>query len=442
VLLLAGAIACARPAQPAPPASAWPLAVAMPEGNRRVGELDVSGNGRVDAADWDAFDRIASAAKARLEREGIDPSVTAGYYQGPAEGKPVLGLVVGADDVSAVPRERLRELFIEAHWLSVQARLAAAAEAPATQTVGGMLARAVPFRGKEAMAPGAVCQLAAGLKLDAYARAGLPATAIYDVDSTVWAGNGTDVFMAALVTLKLLHDEGNDALKAFLVTVPGVDRGAIERGDVHQNAELLYQLAADPGIPEEHRVSNKDSFYTLVGAMRGLTVEEAREAARVAVWQGAHGLPAWKTRILADHTGCTQMRVVKALLSSGVDVYFLSATPQVMVEAAGELFGLARGHSLGSILEIKDGRYTGLVADNSYSIKGAITRQWLPAPPILAAGDSPTSDFPMLLEATGAGFMINPRPAYFKRNATEAFGRLTALVFDGTEGELSALANP
>jgi phosphoserine phosphatase len=239
----------------------------------------------------------------------------------------------------------------------------------------------------------------------------------------------------------LPRPEANAALKAFLKTVPGVDAALVERHDVLQNAELLFERATSRDIPEAQRISDKDSFYSLVALLEGVTVTDAREAARVAVYQGAHGLPPWKTRVLAE-AGCTTAQIVHSLIARGVEVFFLSATPDLMVEAAAELFGLGPGHALGSVLEVEQGRFTGRVKDNPYAIKASIARQWLPSPPLLAFGDSPTSDFPMLLEATGAGFMINARPTFLTRDTTEAGGRLVTLRFEHTVAELAEPAGP
>ena len=85
---------------------------------------------------------------------------------------------------------------------------------------------------------------------------------------------------------------------------------------------------------------------------------------------------------------------------------------------------------------MKDGRYTGEVADSTYYAKGAITRQWLKAPPLFAFGDSARSDFTMVVEAAAAGFMVHTRPDFVARDDKEAGGRLVGLNFDLTEAAL------
>jgi phosphoserine phosphatase len=428
---------CTQQQPKAEPPSPWRL-TGPAGGNRPLTDLDITHDGAIDATDGRAFEALAARAKERLDASGLDASVQAGYYTGPPAGEPsVFSLITAGGDVSAVPQARLRELYIEAHWLGLQARLAAAQQAPARGVFGGLLARNVPGYNSLEMKPAAVCLAASRLETSAYARAGLKPSALFDVDSTLWAGNGTDVFLAALIAQKLPRPEANPPLQAFLETLPGADTKRIQGNDVLANAAMLYELATSPAIPEERRVSAKDAFYNTVGLLRGVRVADARRAADLAVHRGARGLPPWKTRVFAAADGCTMLKLVHALSAAGVEVYFLSATPDVMVEEAAGLFGLLPGHALGSALEVQAGRYTGRVRDNPYTSKASVARQWLASPPLLAFGDSSTSDFPMLLEASGAGFMMNPGPDFLARDRDEAGSRLVALRFETTLADLS-----
>ncbi len=406
-------------------------------GFRTLADLDVDGDGRISNADAVVFENVHREATARLPSASV---MAGGYYQGPAEGQPpVLSLVRENHchvDLSSVPKGRLAELAIESRWLGLQAQLAAAEdEVPSAELVGGMLRDFVAGFNPDAMEPAAVC--GAMEQLASHSYGGLPPVAIFDLDSTLWAGNGTDVFLAALIADNLPRPEANPALQAFLKTVPGVDADAVDAAGVLDNAKLLLRRTIDTTLPAEQRVSPKDAFYNLVLLLKGVRVNDAQRAAHQAIQQGAPPLPAWKERVFADRDGCGSARLVRLLVDHGVEVYLLSATPDVLVQEAGRLFGLPAERVRGSVLEVQDGEYTGRVLDNTYYVKGPITRQWLPAPPLVAFGDSPTSDFAMLLEATGAGFMINPRPSFVQRDLAEAGGRFVSLSFDGTEGELA-----
>ena len=81
----------------------------------------------------------------------------------------------------------------------------------------------------------------------------------------------------------------------------------------------------------------------------------------------------------------------------------------------------------------KDGVYTGKLAEGTYYIKGAVVRQWLATPPLLVFGDSASSDFSMLQEASVAGIMVNPSSRMLQRDAKEVDGRLLGVVFGSTE---------
>jgi len=305
-------------------------------------------------------------------------------------------------------------------------------------TVGGMLAESLPHYTLDEMKPKTLCEALPALDLRAYVQAGLPPTAIFDLDSTIWEGNGIDVFLAALIAKRLLPRENNPGLRTFLKTVKGVNAKAVDSNSVLENAQILYARSVlHTTFPQDERISTKDAFYSIVGLMRGVRVEDAALAARLAVEDGAGELPPWKHRLFADRDGCSMAKIIETLKARGVGVYILSATPDVLVAEAGRLLGLPEEHLLGSVLEVEKGVYTGDVRDNTYAVKDAIARQWLGAPPVLAFGDSPTSDFSMLLEATGAGFMVNPRPAFLARDREEAQARLVELTFSGTQGEVT-----
>ena len=76
---------------------------------------------------------------------------------------------------------------------------------------------------------------------------------------------------------------------------------------------------------------------------------------------------------------------------SRVEVFFISASLDVIVDAAGEYLGVDDARQ-GSPLEVRDGAYTGQV-ESIYSLKAPVVRAWLGALPMLAFGDSARSDF-------------------------------------------------
>jgi phosphoserine phosphatase len=435
-LLLAVAFAaCVRPS----PDELTARLHAVSDAGRTLAQLDVSGDGKVASDDAEALARLAAAA---AEKAGpLD--VGTGFHLGvPANEAPVwqrLRVAADGPDLSTLTPARARELAIEARWMSLQARLVAASGgAISADAVGGFLRQKLPGYDPSTMNPAAVCAAMSSVKdlVRLYERAGLPPVAIFDVDSTIWAGNGTDVFLATIIERKLPRPEANLALQQFLGTVAGVDAKQVLANDVLANARILFDRSIDLGLPEAERVSSKDSFYNIVQLLRGVSIEDGRAAARQAIEIGAGPYPAWKSRVFADGDGCGMADVLARLANEGVAVYLLSATPEVLVQEAGRLFGIPAERALGSTLEVEAGRYTGRVRENTYYSKGPLTRQWLPAPPIVAFGDSPTSDFAMLLEATAAGFMVNPRPPFLERDTKEAGARLVQLEFDGTLAEL------
>lgn len=410
-------------------------------GERPLEDLDVTGDKRIDEADWSLFEQVATAARVALERAGTRVGPRVALYTGPAKNvSAVFSLITddaGRLDVSRVPAERLEELMIESRWAAQQARLATLAPGALDRPFGGVIRGRVPGYDPEEMAPAAVCAALGKLDLAPFESLGLPMTAVFDLDSTVWDGNVTDVFLALLAERKLPKPESNGGLAEFLKTVPGIDPKVVEKNDVSQNAALLLRHHTDRSLPEEQRVDAKDAFYNIVTMLAGLTREQVQPIAKAAFDQGSESLPPWKDRLFADRSGCGMREIIGGLEKRGIRVYLLSATLDILAEEGGRLFGIPPERVLGSVLEIKDGRYTGKVADSTYYIKGSVVRQWLPAPPLFAFGDSPSSDFGMLLESAGLAFMVNPRPRWKELDDSRAGSRLVALVYEATEGTLA-----
>ncbi len=441
VLPLLLGVAC-KPSQPAPSLERVQAFEVKGGVERLVGDLDATGDGRVDAADWSFFDQLTNAARATLEKNGTSVGPRVKLYVGPPEkSAPVfslVGLQNGKPDLSQVPADRLEELWVESRWAGQQSRIASLAPGGLDRAFHGVVQGQVAGFNPAAMEPAAVCAAIDSFDLAPYQKLGLPVAAVFDLDSTVWAGNVTDVFLAMLADRKLPLPQTNAPLQEFLKTVPGVDPKVVETNDVNQNAALLFKHHTDHSLPKEQQVSAKDAFYNIVKMLAGRTRAEVVPVARAAFHEGALGLPPWKQRVFADPSGCGMRQVIERLAKRGVEIYLLSATLDILAEEGGVLFGVPRERVLGSVLAVEDGRYTGEVADSTYYTKGPIVRQWLVAPPVFVFGDSPSSDFGMLAEAAGASFVVNPRPRWKTIDEEQAGSRLVSLAYPKTVGELSA----
>jgi phosphoserine phosphatase len=244
-----------------------------------------------------------------------------------------------------------------------------------------------------------------------------------------------DVFLERLVQDKVPRSEGNPELQKFLKTLGGVDAAAIDKASVVENASLLLERWSNHDLPKSHRAGAKDTFMNIVAMLKGTTVEAAAAAAKRSYTEGSTNFPPWTKRIFADRSGCGMRKVVQVLQKMGVDVYVLSATLDPLAVEGAKMLGVPEDHALGSVLEVADGKYTGKVAASTYYTKGAITRQWLPAPPLFVFGDSPRSDFSMLMEAVGPAFMINARDSFIERDDKEAGSRFVRVGFEATEEE-------
>ena len=416
---------------------------------RTLRELDLDGDGGIDDADW----KLASAIKeAALGLDGKDQGVAqrgwppARVYAGPTKnqagvvsGDAVFGFVRwhgGRVDLEKLPPHRVRELAVEAGWLAGQVRLAAAfGLRPVVTPVAGALREMFPGYSDGVMTPRAVCAGMRRFDTTPYVRAGLRPAAVFDLDSTIWAGNVTDAFLAMLIERGLLREEANPPLRAFLRTIEGINREEVDANDTTANARILLGLITVPNVSGARApVSAKDAFFTIVRLLRGLDEQAVSEAAHAVFAEGVAPWGPWKQRIAAA-PGCSMAEIVSILQQRGIDVYLLSATLDVLAVAGADVLNVPRQRVLGSILERHGGVYTGNVTLNTYEIKAPIVRDWVGMPPLFAFGDSPTSDFPLLAETMGVAFMVNPRSRLLQRDEEEAGSRMTAVTFPTTIGE-------
>ena len=125
------------------------------------------------------------------------------------------------------------------------------------------------------------------------------------------------------------------------------------------------------------------------------------------------------------------------LKAAGLDIYFISASLDVIVEAAGVYLGVDAAHRRGSPMELKGGLYTGRV-ESIYTLKAPVVRAWLEGPALLAFGDSARSDFQFMAEAAGAAFMINPDDKFLSKDTEQVGGRFVSVSFTNTVNSLAA----
>jgi len=405
---------------------------------RKLVELDVSGDGVLDSADAAFFAALAGHAVIELNKrhESIEP--LHGLYQGPQEGSVFELLAAGETvDLTGLETSRLREIAIEARWMGMQVRMAELQPGILDDRLfGGVLLSTIPSYNPDTMAGTAACTGVDEIDLDAIRKAGITPTAVMDLDSTVWDGNVMDPFLAGLAESDGLTEQGNTELRIYLKTLPEVDAAAVDAASVKENAALLLQRWTSPDVPEELRPSAKDMFYNIVTMMNGMTVTDAQKVARQVYEKGAGPFGPWKLRTFANKGGCGMRDIIARMEDRGIEVYLLSATLDVLAVEGAKGYSIPEARALGSVLEVVDGKYTGKVKDSAYYAKGAITRQWLPAPPLVAFGDSPSSDFTMLQESAGLGFLVNPREKLLAQDQNDAGGRLVALPFDGTEADI------
>ena len=126
----------------------------------------------------------------------------------------------------------------------------------------------------------------------------------------------------------------------FLSTVGGVDAKQVERNSVHDNVRLIYERAMSTTLPKEQRVSIKDAFFLTVQVLEGLDVATVEDAATTAVMKGSMGQPGIIDRFHTDASGCGTKALISKMKQRGMEIYFLSATLDVLARAAAKAVDL------------------------------------------------------------------------------------------------------
>lgn len=404
--------------------------------DRALAQLDVNDDGTLNDKDVEVFDALSRAAKDELVRRGL-PRDFGLLYPGPENGEVSVFTRVtrqgGAFNLAGLKTEReLHELAIEAHWAARQAALGALGTEGASE-VHDIGARWFEALGTDSHDPARLCDWLPSIDSQAFDAAKIERVVLMDLDKTVWAGNIIDPFLAVLIEDELVTDHAHPRLKAFLKTIPGIDPAVVDANTPAKNAKLFRKHTIDESLPKEQRISAKDGFFETVALINGLTRAQAAQAAKKAVDEGALGMPGIRQTIF-DAGGCSMATLIDQLQTAGFEVYLLSATLDFLAFAAADLLGVPRDKTIGSPLEVKDNRYTGEVVLSTYDIKGSITRAWLPSPPLVVFGDSASSDVPMMLEAYGAAFMMNPGERMKQKDDSLAGGRFIALEWPGEIG--------
>lgn len=402
-----------------------------------LADLDVDNNGEVNENDERIFGELEKAAQKLLTPKGLElPVAPNDFYSGP----PSRGMVQeflrpgfwGFSIEPSTRPETLIELVIESRWLRLKTLLAkeASPELPLTTPVFALFRSGLPNFDPDQMSPQAVCAGLSNFDFGPYDRANIKPTAVFDLDGTIWDGNVMDPFLARLIEGRYLSSQANNRLRDVLKTLPDVATDKVDAADVFENARLLLALWTSPKVAEKSRPSAKDVFQITVELMAGLPLDKAQSIAHDVFNTASQGFEPYSEYFFDDEThACPAPRLIEILQKRGVDVYLLSATPDLLAMEAAKILKVPLDHVLGSVLETQNGHYTGRVLASTYSIKGAIARQWLKAPPVFSFGDSPDSDFSMFQETMGVAFMLNPRPAMQARDKNEAFGKIVALWY-------------
>lgn len=396
---------------------------------RSLEQLDVDHNGVVDDRDEEVFAALAQEAERSLVAFGHTLPAPR-LYQGLQH-----DLLAALADAHwdgerfhlepSLRREELEQTAIEAAWAAKQVRVARLGRG-SERSLYHVGQRWFGTWGDETLDAEDLCQIGSSTDFSPWDRYGIEKVAVFDIDKTLWSRSVINAFLAVFLDQQLPRQEANPRLRAFLKhkNIQGVDENS-----VLVNAALLRRYSQDSSLPDGERIDAKSLFFETVALLRGVSVDDVERAARRALVSGAPNHPPM-VDYFYDYGPCSVPEAIDALRTSGFRIFLLSSTLDVLAQATGDVLGLPRSQVIGSPLEQREGRYTGNVIASTYAHKGAITRAWLPAPPTFAFGDSASSDFPMMLEAFGAAFMINPDERMQMRDHHSAGGRFLAVTLE------------
>ncbi|MDP7037891.1 MAG: hypothetical protein QGI45_01930, partial [Myxococcota bacterium] len=347
---------------------------------RTLEQLDINGDQKLSHADVDVLSELNVAAQAEADKRGLNCTASGALYEGPKDGTPVFNKIQRDAHGYALTNlndEEVRELTIESRWLALQARQAVGgALKPEAKSFGGSLGQKLPLEEADDLTPIAFCAALDAFNPKAIVGPGFVPTAVFDLDSTIWLGNVTDRFLAKLVEMKMPQAASNPALIEFLKTQPNIDATAVQTNTALQNAQIILRRAADKTLPKPQQLSPKDVFFNIIAMLKGLEVEKVRQVAKEVYESGLKAAPAWRHRVFSDESGCGMRQIVNMLQAKGVQVHVLSATLDVLALEGAQMLGISEDFVQGSRLGMKDGLYTGKLAEGTYYIKGEVVRQW------------------------------------------------------------------
>jgi HAD superfamily phosphoserine phosphatase-like hydrolase len=222
----------------------------------------------------------------------------------------------------------------------------------------------------------------------------------FDADSTLWLTDVANRLWDYLLSGRRLRPEAAPVIAAALASQDGASSG-----DPYRDMARLQDLYA------EGRADERVVVTLQATGLAGFTVDEVRRLAAASF--------ASPERSLASVCFEGMAELIGNLREAGARVVIVSGSPQIAVEEAVRVYGLAPENVCSLRSRIVAGRLQPELDGPLTSGAGKVEayRRLGLAAPLAAFGDSP-SDLPLLRTATGLAGLVNPRPGLLAEAGT------------------------
>ncbi len=266
--------------------------------------------------------------------------------------------------------------------------------------------------------------------------AGVEPIAAFDFDNTLMTGDVFEHFLGFLAKMETAEKSGPLSPKA----APGVllelgsrydtlDRTSCEG----KSTSALIKLSLE--LLHKGKINTGDFFNIGVRALKGQRYDDLKVLAKQ-LFSGGYKLNGFDPKPGENGSALDLMQTMDAI---GVTPVIVSAGLEVLARAGARFVGVDPDNVVGSRLEIVDGAATGRVSSIFDEGKVPAIRRQIDRPILFAAGDSEYSDWPMLNDAAGLAFWIDPSEELVKKAIAEGKPH-AAIAFKNSGPQKTGLA--
>ena len=234
-------------------------------------------------------------------------------------------------------------------------------------------------------------------------QAGIKATACFDFDKTLAAG---DIFYDFCEVLQARMGFPQHNAKRVREALVLASNGAVRKGDlVGASTDAVMKRAI--GMAREGRLDGAAVFFMLIAAIRGLHEHEVNAIAEELFEKGAPGKAPYKNNFFTSD-GVGSIDLCKALKAKGIEPHIITLGIPIVARVGARYLGIDAKNVHGSELEVQNGKFTGRALDAAVLGKHQMADHYVSSTPLFCFGDTLGSDCTMLSRATVGAFVVDP----------------------------------